>query len=62
VLWQAAGIAPVTSGRRDADGYYSIMDRKDMMIIGGENAYFIEVERALAADDLRVRHRPPVPV
>jgi acyl-CoA synthetase (AMP-forming)/AMP-acid ligase II len=35
-------------GRRDADGYYYIVDRaKDMIITGGENVYSIEVERAL---------------
>jgi long-chain acyl-CoA synthetase len=37
-------------GRRDADGYYYIVDRaKDMIITGGENVYSVEVERALAA-------------
>jgi len=37
-------------GRRDAAGYYYIVDRtKDMIISGGENIYSIEVERALAA-------------
>jgi acyl-CoA synthetase (AMP-forming)/AMP-acid ligase II len=37
-------------GRRDAAGYYYIVDRaKDMIITGGENVYSIEVERALAA-------------
>lgn len=35
--------------RRDADGYYFIVDRiKDMYISGGENVYPAEVERALA--------------
>lgn len=35
-------------GRRDADGYYFIVDRiKDMYISGGENVYPAEVERAL---------------
>ncbi len=34
--------------RRDADGYYFIVDRiKDMFISGGENVYPAEVERAL---------------
>jgi acyl-CoA synthetase (AMP-forming)/AMP-acid ligase II len=37
-------------GRRDADGYYHIVDRvKDMIITGGENVYSVEVERTLAA-------------
>jgi acyl-CoA synthetase (AMP-forming)/AMP-acid ligase II len=37
-------------GRRDADGYYYIVDRvKDMIITGGENVYSVEVERALSA-------------
>jgi acyl-CoA synthetase (AMP-forming)/AMP-acid ligase II len=37
-------------GRRDADGYYYLVDRvKDMIITGGENVYSVEVERALAA-------------
>ena len=37
-------------GRRDAAGYYYIVDRtKDMIITGGENVYSVEVERALAA-------------
>lgn len=35
--------------RRDADGYYTIVDRlKDMYISGGENVYPAEVERVLA--------------
>ncbi len=34
--------------RRDADGYYAIVDRiKDMFISGGENVYPAEVERVL---------------
>jgi fatty-acyl-CoA synthase len=34
--------------RRDADGYYTIVDRiKDMFISGGENVYPAEVERVL---------------
>ena len=34
--------------RRDADGYYTIIDRiKDMFISGGENVYPAEVERVL---------------
>ncbi|MFA5538874.1 MAG: AMP-binding protein [Gemmobacter sp.] len=34
--------------RRDADGYYAIIDRiKDMYISGGENVYPAEVERVL---------------
>ena len=37
-------------GRRDADGYYYIVDRvKDMIITGGENVYSVEIERTLAA-------------
>ncbi len=37
-------------GRRDADGYYFIVDRiKDMFVSGGENVYPAEVERALNA-------------
>jgi fatty-acyl-CoA synthase len=37
-------------GRRDADGYYTIVDRiKDMYISGGENVYPAEVEGALLA-------------
>lgn len=37
-------------GRRDADGYYFIVDRiKDMYISGGENVYPAEVERVLIA-------------
>lgn len=37
-------------GRRDAEGYYFIVDRiKDMYISGGENVYPAEVERALLA-------------
>lgn len=36
-------------GRRDADGYWYIVDRiKDMYISGGENVYPAEVERVLA--------------
>ena len=36
--------------RRDADGYYFIVDRiKDMFISGGENVYPAEVERVLNA-------------
>ncbi|MCK9285016.1 MAG: long-chain-fatty-acid--CoA ligase [Rhodocyclaceae bacterium] len=36
------------AGRRDADGYYYILDRvKDMIISGGENVYSIEVEQSL---------------
>lgn len=36
-------------GRRDADGYYFIVDRiKDMYISGGENVYPAEVEAVLA--------------
>ena len=35
-------------GRRDADGYYYVVDRiKDMYISGGENVYPAEVEAAL---------------
>ena len=35
-------------GRRDADGYYFIVDRiKDMYISGGENVYPAEVEAVL---------------
>ncbi|MCT8972742.1 AMP-binding protein [Microbaculum marinisediminis] len=38
--------------RRDADGYYFIVDRiKDMYISGGENVYPAEVERVLVAFD-----------
>ncbi len=37
------------AARRDADGYYFLVDRKkDMYISGGENAYPAEVEAALA--------------
>ncbi|WP_417250660.1 class I adenylate-forming enzyme family protein [Celeribacter sp.] len=37
-------------GRRDADGYYFIVDRiKDMYISGGENVYPAEVEQVLNA-------------
>jgi acyl-CoA synthetase (AMP-forming)/AMP-acid ligase II len=36
-------------GRRDSEGYYSIVDRaKDMIVSGGENVYSAEVERALS--------------
>jgi fatty-acyl-CoA synthase len=36
------------AGRRDADGFYSLVDRwKDMYISGGENVYPAEVEAAL---------------
>ncbi|MFP7572018.1 AMP-binding protein [Marivita sp. S2033] len=42
--WLATG----DIGRRDADGYYYIVDRiKDMYISGGENVYPAEVERVL---------------
>ncbi len=35
---------------RDADGYYTIVDRiKDMIITGVQNAYSVEVENALTA-------------
>jgi acyl-CoA synthetase (AMP-forming)/AMP-acid ligase II len=35
-------------GRRDADGFYYLVDRvKDMVITGGENVYSVEVEQAL---------------
>ncbi len=37
-------------GVRDADGYFSIVDRKkDMFISGGENVYPAEIEAALAS-------------
>ena len=40
------------AARRDADGYYFLVDRKkDMFISGGENVYPAEVEAALAAHD-----------
>jgi fatty-acyl-CoA synthase len=40
------------AARRDADGYYFIVDRwKDMYISGGENVYPAEVEAALLAMD-----------
>ena len=36
--------------RQDADGFFSIVDRKkDMIITGGENVYCAEVENALSA-------------
>lgn len=36
-------------GRRDADGYYFLVDRaKDMIVSGGENVYSAEVERAIS--------------
>ena len=42
--WLATGDV----ARRDADGYYYIVDRiKDMYISGGENVYPAEVERVL---------------
>lgn len=42
--WLATGDV----GRRDAEGYYYIVDRiKDMFISGGENVYPAEVERVL---------------
>ncbi|CUH84109.1 AMP-binding protein [Thalassovita mediterranea] len=44
--WLATGDV----ARRDADGYYYIVDRiKDMYISGGENVYPAEVERVLNA-------------
>ncbi|WP_027236515.1 class I adenylate-forming enzyme family protein [Leisingera caerulea] len=44
--WLATGDV----ARRDADGYYFIVDRiKDMFISGGENVYPAEVERVLNA-------------
>lgn len=44
--WLATGDV----ARRDADGYYFIVDRiKDMYISGGENVYPAEVERVLNA-------------
>jgi fatty-acyl-CoA synthase len=44
--WLATGDV----ARRDADGYYYIVDRlKDMFISGGENVYPAEVERVLNA-------------
>lgn len=42
--WLATGDV----ARRDADGYYTIVDRlKDMFVSGGENVWPAEVERAL---------------
>ena len=39
-------------GKRDEDGYYQIVDRKDNMIItGGENVYPSEVEKVIAGHD-----------
>jgi acyl-CoA synthetase (AMP-forming)/AMP-acid ligase II len=39
-------------GRRDAEGYLYLVDRKkDMIISGGENVYSAEVENALAGHD-----------
>jgi acyl-CoA synthetase (AMP-forming)/AMP-acid ligase II len=36
-------------GRRDAEGFYYLVDRaKDMIVSGGENVYSAEVERALS--------------
>jgi fatty-acyl-CoA synthase len=44
--WLATGDV----GRRDAEGYYFVVDRiKDMFISGGENVYPAEVERVLNA-------------
>lgn len=35
-------------GRRDANGFYYLVDRKkDMIVTGGENVYSVEVEKAL---------------
>ncbi|MCR5879826.1 class I adenylate-forming enzyme family protein [Phenylobacterium sp. J367] len=40
------------AARRDADGFYFIVDRwKDMYITGGENVYPAEVEQVIAAMD-----------
>ncbi len=39
---------------RDADGFYSIVDRiKDMFISGGENVYPAEVEATIVELDAR---------
>ncbi|BBO84220.1 class I adenylate-forming enzyme family protein [Desulfosarcina ovata] len=46
--WFSAG----DMGRRDADGYYYIVDRKDNMIItGGENVYPSEVEEVVGSHE-----------
>ena len=43
-----AGSTPATSGRIDADGYVSIVDRKkDMIIRGGFNVYPREIEEVM---------------
>lgn len=44
--WMRSGDA----ARRDADGFYTVVDRwKDMYVSGGENVYPAEVEAALAS-------------
>ncbi len=46
--WFSAG----DMGKKDEDGYYYIVDRKDNMIItGGENVYPSEVEEAVGSND-----------
>lgn len=46
--WSSAG----DMGKRDEDGYYTLMDRKaNMIITGGENVYPSEVESAVGAHE-----------